>query len=813
LKTDFYGIDGPNQYNSLFFGYILLWMQKLFRHTALALFIIVTISGCKKNKQGDQLNWSNSRLLEIPAKVRMQQYTRGNLLPNPSFEERKVLRVDSLNVNYNVLGWKKEGPNIRYLDLTVDNSITEDEVTHGTAAYKFSRKHANEYRENGEGITSDFIKVIPGMYDLFMDVKCIDIRPYQSRLSEKLLDAIDIRVLYFDKNKLSIPGPSYHPFRKLIIDNSFKGIGFNHFTHIDSSGWMRIKAVSGYYPYNESVIPDEARFVKIYIGMKGTGVLYVDNIQYLYSKENLTPRERARIYFDSITNPIDYIIPKPQSISFIDSVTFFQPDSGLYLEPFILTGNNVGEKAVALVQEKLLSTFAASIYKFDIREIKVSGRLPDKYAQNALVISIGETELFQSYRSKMQWDFPVDQKDAYVVDFIQDTIQVLFVYAISERGYQYACGTVQQLFSGFKLYAARIIDFPDYSNRGVFIDNELLLPEFIEMMGKYRINNLFKPGGPLKPQPLIDVNPVIKTGETVNWPGNQKKVAIFSQTGCEALNVEGIQELAKRHTAEIQRLSLNNTEVFFKTPFSHNTCIEENPVLCQFYFNQLSDFENLHILWFGHDKHSQYVDGLSSLYFTANTGLKPSYVDHFQDAKSPSINLNPYYNAYPEKIPMANLYDPYDNLKMEFGGKDVYMYLPSTDIFSVFRLATFGEYAWNPDGYDPDYALFKVLVNEFGMENARYFYYFNDAYCGLLSTIRSMLREGSNNRTIKSAENEIIMLNVSFEEIKKRLPHRTDIIDMMFFSKRMLVNRYNTVYEKVIVNKKMKADSAVTSNF
>ena len=791
--------------------------MRFINYSTIILIFFTVLIGCKKNKTIEVVNWSNSRLLEIPQKVRFQQYQKGNLVINPSFEERKLIKFDSLNYTYNISYWKKEGFNINYIDRKVDSLLPYEVVSDGLRSIEISRSEANEYMEAGDGVTSDFIKVIPGMYDLYLDIKCKDIKPNSQRFNKFLNDAVDIRLLYFDRNKIPVVSQTYHPGINKIIDNSFKGFSFSHFEQIDSTYWCTVKGISGYYPFNESIIPDDAKFVKIYIGLKGTGKIYIDNVRLFYSKENLTPRERSEIYFDSISVNTGLIIPTPQYITFIDSFYYFNPDSGLNLEPYILISKNINENlpAVSILKNKLIKIFSASRFKFDINNIKTGTVVPENYKKNSLIISIGNTDLLQNHIDDSVYTILDKHKnESYYIDFIKDSLSVLFIYGLNDKSLYYATETALQLFQGFKLLSCRIIDYPYFHNRSILTESVIITNELSEFITKYRINEIYKPGDPVNNNYLSSYPSLSYDNLVLPASMAKKNKALFKDENNYVVpDIENVTAISKKHNKVLKNLYSKGFKVYFLSPYYCNNNIIENTEICKFYFHNLTIRKNIEFIWYGANYNSQYFDDIQMEFFKSFTGKYPIAVDNSQDTKSPSLKLNKYYTYYPEKIVMGNIYDPYDNKMLINKHTSTMLQINTRDIFSNFRIATFGDYLWNPKEYNPDLSLYKVLVNEFGLNTAKYFYYYNDAYCGLLSTINTIINEGSTNKTLKSSEKEIVMLNIAYEEIKKSIPHHKDIIDELYILKIMIVNKYNTVYEKALIDKKMKEDSLISNNF
>ncbi len=774
-------------------------------------FLIVILYSCT-NKDSEEPNWSNSMLLEIPSKVRFQQYNRGNLVSNHSFEDSKLIKLDSVHFTYNVAFWKKDVYNVKIVDYRNDSMNRPVNVSHGKCAVKIYRDKANEFNNKGSGMMSDFIRVIPGMYDLFVDIKCRNVEPYNKRYNKFLNDALDIRLIYYDKAKQQINSDTYNPVINQNIDNSFKGYSFARFNEIDSLNWTNVKCVSGLYPFNESVIPDEAKFVRIYLGLKGTGEVYFDNVRFFYSKENLTPKERSTFYFDSLHAPLDILVPTPKVARFIDTVKYFYPDSGIYTEPFILVPKGMdSDYAVAelLIKNKLLEIFKSSPYKLDIRTINSGTEVPERYQKNALIISLGNTSVYEKLADKSLMEIVQNRKGGFVVDFSEEGLTYMFVNGNSPEALYNGCHLACQLFDKFTVSKAKIVSYPDFDNRSILLETDYLNLDIQKIIERYGINVVYKPGTKLNTD-YIQTYKLVYLDDRATLNNNSRKIIVVDNKS--DLDIKNDYNYSIKLKNSLENILEHADHVYFMPVFNSNEELWDNPLEGQLYFAGLDDVSGLTLLWHGAADRSHYADGIQKKYYENNTGLPTVYVNNFQDAKTPSIKMNDYYNAYPEKIPMGNIFDPFDNVHITLKNQEIMLHVQRTDILSAFRIATFAEYSWNNDMYDPELSLFKILVNEFGKETARYLYIFNDAYCGLLTTTNTIVSKGVTNRTSRSAENEIASLNIAFNQIKKHIPEKTEFTDVLMVMKKMLIEKFHEVYEKALVDKKIKEDSLVSAN-
>ncbi len=151
----------------------------------------------------------------------------------------------------------------------------------------------------GEGVISDFIRLIPGNYEFTFWIRLQDIHSYQERRGTRIDDAIDIQVLFYDRNRLLISGETFNSRRNTHIDQSFKALPFAGFWDIDSLGWSQVTGRTTNDYLTDGDVPDEAKFAKIFFGLKGTGTMWIDDVDFRYSSRNFSSLEKSEHFFDT----------------------------------------------------------------------------------------------------------------------------------------------------------------------------------------------------------------------------------------------------------------------------------------------------------------------------------------------------------------------------------------------------------------------------------------------------------------------------------------------------------------------------------
>ncbi len=430
---------------------------------------MIIVTGCIEREKSirNQALWSSMDPLTIPYSIRLNQLNKGNLVFNPSFETGKFFFEEGEDNAFFVKGWSRVGEHVEWVDLS-NEIFTKDEVTDGSHAIKIQREKAGEMEETGEGIISDFIKVIPGNYLFTFDIRLENIHPNKSRLGTKLFDAINIRVLYYDKNKIEVDGKQYYPYLDEFLDNSFKGYPLSNFWYIEKFGYGKMRGRTYNYPFSEGDIPDNAQFVRIFFGLKGTGTMWVDKVDYRFSKWNFTTLERITPIVDSAFSRADLILPTPKYIREGEILDYSGNGSSKKNGPLIIIPRNPSQltlKAAGLIREK--------IEKNDSIRVSVSPQIPTNMDGYSIVFNIGKTDLYNRSSEQLSVTIPDGKPQSYLLDVLPGANPVVFLVGNYPIGDYYAAATALQLFDteNHQFYGASLSDFPDFLGRSYLFDS------------------------------------------------------------------------------------------------------------------------------------------------------------------------------------------------------------------------------------------------------------------------------------------------------------------------------------------------------
>ena len=420
------------------------------------------------NKESGNI-WTANLTKSVPLRIRKNQFDRGNLVTNPSFEEGKFFLEESVDKVPQIRGWNRTGPSVRWVDLS-DSLYSPQEVSTGKHAVKIIRKTANETNEDGDGILGDYIKVVPGNFLFFFDIRLENINPPAGRRGTRLYDAVNVSIRFFDKNKVPLEGKQFYPYKGIFLDSGFKGYSFSNFWHIDSFGWGRIHGRTYNYPLSEGDIPDGTAYVRLFFGLKGTGTMWVDNVDFRYSKWNFTALERMECFFDSVCTRSSTLIPTPQKVIEKGSFPLFVEKGKYIISPVISLPSAPSRQTLIAAElikaeiEKRASLFPDSSKIIPVRILM--GVSPESGFEG-LCFSLGKTNLFDKWKDSLQYAEIEDREQAYVIGSPAGKPLLVMLAGSSPVGDYYAATTLIQLFDKEKnlFHSASILDYPDFTGR------------------------------------------------------------------------------------------------------------------------------------------------------------------------------------------------------------------------------------------------------------------------------------------------------------------------------------------------------------
>ncbi len=758
----------------------------------------IFFTGCKKDPDEQRLSWSSEAPLSIPYRQRIQRLEKENLLRNCSFETGKILKVDSLKTSFVIDGWHQVGEHVEWVDTKKEDIYRKNEAYSGSRSIKIVRRHANETDEQGEGVLSEFLKVIPGNYSFSFFTRLENVMPVKSRLGIKMNDAVDIRLMFFDRNKNSIPAEARFPQFGQSIDNSFKSLSFANYSTIPAFEWGKIIGKSADFPFPDGDIPTNAHYVKIYIGLKGTGTMWIDSVDFSYTRKNFSVEERMLKFTDTSHQMPLVIIPTPKKMERLESVIYFEPNDSASLPVIVIPvdADILIRKAASRLQNALSP-----------REIKKKGNNPliriitsdqANTINRGLVFILGKTPLYPEYQKALPLAEITGHPQGYYIFTPHDNPNTVFLGGNNSEGIYYAVLTAIQLIDGKQpvFHNAQVIDYPDFENRyftiGDLPDQSTAVHSALisTTLADYKLNGVFHSAGEknevgqgspfdsyrdkLSEQPVFDIG--IISGNVRPDQGIQADRLVFAPRWIlpenSTLCYPGSMNLATDSSVASQSMMI--------TPVYNNFLLDYLQYMNQSAWNPSS----ITRFYSGSSFFSLNTDDADFARYIAYTRSNPVFMDNSMLTSTVWGQYNGAFPYYPGKLRLFNIVEPFMNagIRYHLDRLDKSMYWinqPAGTEFDIIRLATAADFMWNTHDYDPDYSLWKVLVSRYGEDAARELIHFANLNGMMLETELKLQKNEQIQRNLKIIRGDLAAMSVSARNLEKWLgsdhPLITDI--------------------------------------
>jgi hypothetical protein len=757
------------------------------------------LNGCHHGRdiEDQRYTWSTDAPLTIPYRIRLQKFEKFNLLRNYSFETGRTFALDSSTTSFVLDGWQQVGRNIEWVDTRNDSLYKPDEVYSGFRAIKIDRKVAYETDEQGEGVISDFVKVIPGNYSLSLYARLENILPVKARLGTSMYDGVDIRLMFYDRNKMPVKPDFVFPHANQVIDASFKALSLSNFREIKLFGWGKIVGKSNHFPFPEGDIPSEAHYVKIFVGLKGTGTMWIDSISFIYSPRNFSVSERMQKFTDTTFTTQVALIPSPKKYTRMESVLFFKPDTKSDQLPIIVIPDDADElvmNAAQLIQK----TFQQGITRFfqnrnNIPDIRIvhSGVATQGIEESRLIINLGNTALSKKYQGVIPLHEIGEHQQGYFIYSPADRPNLVLLGANTNMGLYYAALTIIQMTDDQLpvFHNARVVDYPDFSNRFYAIrglENAAALNhqgESARELINYKLNGAF-----IVPatgdEPFSKVN---RYDFLPPWFAN----GLFSVIKLPSYLAPDDSTLTYKYPIRepLNRISSADEVVSLYPANNKGLRGYERLVLPAVFNNEILDnslneyscgFEaDITCIYSGSSFYSLLTDEADIDRYSACMGPKPVFLDNSMLISSPKGKYNGADPYFPGRIRLYNIFEPFANVEIReyFERIDPGLYLINQSANSeidIIRLATAADFLWNASNYSQEYALWKVLMSRYGVDNARTLIKYSDRYGSMLEILLRLEMKNSVARNLKSGQQTMTDLTSLVAEIDEsiELQHR-----------------------------------------
>ncbi len=728
------------------------------------------LTGChSRNDKDDQyFTWSSDAPLTIPYRVRIQKADRGNLLRNHSFETGRTFNLDSNKTSFVLDGWQQVGSHVEWVDIRNDSTYDVSEAFSGYRAIKVARNTVFETDEQGEGVISEFVKVIPGNYKLSLYARIENAFPLKARMGTRMYDGVDIRLQFFDRNKMPVKSHVNYPLAGQIIDASFKGLSFANFKEIKSFKWGKIIGKSAYFPFQEGDIPSWAHYVKVFVGLKARGTLWVDSISFTYTGKNFSLTERMQQFTDTAyTTPLT-LIPAPKKMKRMESVVFFKPGMDAGMLPVIIVPDDASDlvlDAARLIQEN----FRQGIVKSNagnneipaIRVFRAGSAV--NYEGAKLVISIGNTPLMVKYGEAAPVRDIEKHPQGYFIYSPVNKPNLVLVNAHDETGLYYAALSLVQLIDNNSpvFHNSGIVDYPDFIFRFCSMpeatgqqdtrEQGALISELIS----YKLNGIFTTSTGDKSSNL---------SQAINTTGFSNQInSMISIIQLPVLLTPGDSTLTYVYPLRNMPADLNSVVII---PGNSGTAgITKRLAIPGFFHNEMIDNsleymkcsgkEDLSLLYSGSSYFSTFTDAADIERYALCKGGRPVFLDNSMLISSEQGLYNGSYPWYPGKARLYNIFEPFgnDDMRDYFSRLDTTIYLvnyPSKSEIDIIRIATAADFMWNANSYIKEGSLWRVLMARYGPVNARMLLNYADKYGLVLEVLLRLEQQNSIARYYKN---------------------------------------------------------------
>ncbi len=741
------------------------------------------VTGCKKQRDVEETRytWSSEAPLTVPYRIRLQRFEKANLIRNHSFETGRTFDLESSTNSFVIDGWQQVGQHVQWVDTRLESRYKPEEVFSGCRSVKIVRETAYETDVQGDGIISDFIKVIPGNYTLSCYMKLEQVYPATSRWGMRMHDAINLNLLFFDRNKIAItPKYRFHQTDQF-VNVSLKALSLSNYSYIHSFGWGKVIGKSEHFPFPDGDIPSDAQYVKILIGLKGRGTLWVDSVTFSYNDHNFSVDEKMNNYTDTAFPSYHAIIPTPKHYSVMESLVFQVSDGQTEKQPLIVIPENADPlilKAAVLIQTAFQENIRGKVGWKDpfISIIKDTFRIHNP--KTKLIFSLGTTRLFNRYQDLLPSKSISRHQQGYFIYAAPEMPNLVFLGGNNPVGIYYAALTLIQMFDKKQpvFHNARIIDYPDIAHR-YFAMKDLTGEDCRQQMAladeliRYKFNGAFYSNS--RSDSFQSFSPVSAQNQFLLHCGND----LFETGRIPRYRIPTDSSLTYSFPVDFTADECN------LVPGGHNLLkylVQGSPefpglIIPPAFNNQLLDnmeyqmltavlSGRIRCLYSGSSFFSVNTDDADIERFIAIAGTKPVFMDNSMQMDTPWGHYGGSDPFYPGKIRLFNIFEPYGNaeIREHFSKLDTSLFFVNQyaeNEIDIIRLATAADFLWNSGSYSKYLSLWKVLQSRYGAAVSRELIRYADQYGLMLEMILRLTEKEQASRNLKIGQQILIDLD------------------------------------------------------
>lgn len=793
---------------------------------SIIIFVLFSLISCDDEwrRPRNLSNWESTDPLSIPFRTRYQKYLAGNLVPNHSFEKGR-LSSENEKQQY-ITRWDINGSTILY----IQNDSIIAYTNFDNRCVLIENNIYDETSESEQFILSDFIDVIPGAYDLSLMIKLENIKPYNTRISNTLNDAINIQLLFFDNNKKEISSRISFYESGDYYDASNRSLVFSSFTEIKELEWSNIFAESFDNELLDGFIPSETKYVRIKIGLKGTGRMWIDEVNFKYSKRNFSFKEKIDFSKDSICENKNKFIPSPKFVGLSKSIELVFAQESEILYPIIINAfdNSDNTKLIINNFKKNASYIIREIYPDS--EISIINSNENFKLKNSSIIfkfrKIDKTkdqEIFDIYPEIEL------KKDAYFIyENSENSTKTIEIVAHNIYGLHYASNTLLKMFDNLNclLNFSSIYDFPDVDFRGILFnyDNKTNTYDDISFLSNLNFNAIFFP----KYNTIDEKQFVINSNKTIDLMTHFPQLIKGELISYNEFELYNQNDQKNNNPIVFEHKLFSNSNDYYKQKdellkklIYKSQAKDEAKIVIDGKSdknqnsNKTPDKKVLNIIYqnsqrIGINFFTQQVQiYLNSILRTSDTASNQKLTIYDNSYFKFPFYCKEFNPNYTNIVKTLSLFEPYQFRNNITNTKDLdfIFKIDSINEIQKIKLQILSEFLWNAETYSPEFTACKVLLNNYGAETMSKLILFNDMYVKSLSYLSKLkLQNKMDRNSLRNFEIAIVKLEKILEEIESSKERNSEKIS---YELRNFTEKLKTEFDlfKEVQNEKSKLSS------
>jgi hypothetical protein len=216
----------------------------------------------------------------------------------------------------------------------------------------------------------------------------------------------------------------------------------------------------------------------------------------------------------------------------------------------------------------------------------------------------------------------------------------------------------------------------------------------------------------------------------------------------------------------------HNIRLEFIPPQYNNRFIDYGRGSAETYFKDLTRHldSSVVLVWTGNTLRSLSYDLADIRRVTELYKSKPMIFDNTPYARNAEVVNGGYPINYPVRSVLCNLFEPFDiqypkNFSSYLDSR-YYSNLGGFGEMNKIKYMTFSDFTWNSKDYNPDFSLFKALLQYVGKDNARLLLEFNDAYYQFVSSWGQLRIDLKHNPSFKCTKEQKALVEKEIKNMK-----------------------------------------------